>query len=258
MIIKELKVLSEALWESVKTDLVFFSPIQSFVRNLAEFNFNEITKEDVQTVMLYANKIEEFFKEYRPSGEVLYIAPHQTDRNDSTVKSILDLSHRLTKLSEEQLQLEVESVATKPKKKSSGEGLVFIGHGRSKLWARLQVYLNDELGLKTLSFETEAHTSESIVNILEDFLTKASYAILVLTAEDETIDGRVRARQNVIHEAGLFQGRLGFSKVVLLKQDKTEEFSNVDGLQYIGFAGDQIEQSFYELQRALRKSGLIK
>ena len=37
-------------------------------------------------------------------------------------------------------------------------------------------------------------------------------AFPVLTTEDEQADGNVRARMNVIHEAGLFQGRLGFAQ----------------------------------------------
>ena len=92
---------------------------------------------------------------------------------------------------------------------------------------------------------------------LEELLNQASFAILIMTAEDETSEGTVRARQNVIHEAGLFQGRLGFHKVVILKQSETEEFSNIAGLQYIPFSEDKIEQCFYELQRKLKKSGMI-
>lgn len=42
MIIKELKLLSEALWESVKTDLKFFAPIQVFVKNLSEVDYTKI------------------------------------------------------------------------------------------------------------------------------------------------------------------------------------------------------------------------
>ena len=37
-------------------------------------------------------------------------------------------------------------------------------------------------------------------------------AFPVLTTEDEQADGNVRAHMNVIHEAGLFQGRLGFAQ----------------------------------------------
>lgn len=79
-----------------------------------------------------------------------------------------------------------------------------------------------------------------------------------MTSEDETAEGKIRARQNVIHEAGLFQGRLGFDKVIILKQDNIEEFSNIAGLQYIPFSGDNIEQTFYELQRKLKKMGMLK
>jgi predicted nucleotide-binding protein len=134
---------------------------------------------------------------------------------------------------------------------------VFIGHGGSKLWARLKTYLQDELGLATLHYESESHVSESIINVLDRMLDESTFAILILTAEDETREGSRRARQNVVHEAGLFQGRLGFSKVVLLRQEGLEDFSNVAGLQYIRFRGEQIEETFYELQRVLIREQLI-
>ncbi len=146
----------------------------------------------------------------------------------------------------------------RPQLKSRGLGKIFIGHGRSKLWARLQIFLKDDLSLQTLTFEDESRTSESIVNIIGEFLDNSSLAILVMTAEDETTEGKIRARQNVIHEAGLFQGRLGFDKVIILKQEGIEEFTNIAGLQYIPFSGENIEQCFYELQRKLKKMGLIK
>jgi Predicted nucleotide-binding protein containing TIR-like domain len=48
-----------------------------------------------------------------------------------------------------------------------------------------------------------------------------------MTAEDEKPYGKLRARLNVIHEAGLFQGRLGFNKAIVLLEDGCEEFSNI-------------------------------
>ncbi len=257
MVIKEIQILSEALWESVKTDLSFFSPIQSFVRKLADFNYVDFKKEDLTELIIYVNRIESFFKDYRPTGGDFYIPPQQTARNEETVRSILALVNDLSNMTEEQLATEIELFVPKSKKISSGHGYVFIGHGGSKVWARVQVFLKDELNLKTISYESESHTSESIISILNEFLEKASYAILILTAEDETIEGKVRARQNVIHEAGLFQGRLGFDKVIIIKQDKTEEFTNINGLQHISFTDDNVEQTFYELTRTLKKAGLI-
>jgi Predicted nucleotide-binding protein containing TIR -like domain len=122
----------------------------------------------------------------------------------------------------------------------------------------VKLYLEDELGVATVSYESESRVGESIVPVLEGFLDQATFAVLVLTGEDDTADGQLRARQNVIHEAGLFQGRVGFKKVVLLMQDNVEGFSNVAGLQYIPFSGQEIEQTFYELQRVLKREGVVQ
>lgn len=257
MIVKELQILSEALWEAVKFDIDFFSAISSFVKKLSEFNYSNLTKTNLSEVKIYANGIEVFFNRYRPSALGLYIPP-QTSRNDSTVKRITEIVRQLDRMDVEEIKNEVGVLS--PKKVRAKEikgGKVFIGHGRSKIWARVQLFLKDELQIESFSFESESRTSESIAQILEEFLSTSSFAILILTAEDQTVDGKIRARQNVIHEAGLFQGRLGFDKVVLLKQDKAEELTNLAGLQYIPFNGDNIEQTFYELQRKLKKSGLV-
>jgi predicted nucleotide-binding protein len=254
--LKELQLLSEALWESVKSDLKFFSPIQTFVKRLAETDFSD--QEEVLESIYFAQQIEDFFSRYRSKPGVMYIAPPQASKNKSTARRIYQISQKLKELSDEEIKKEIESVKPRTKQKSKGGGKVFIGHGRSQLWARVQLFLQDDLGLKTVTFESESRTSESIVNILEKFLDESSFAILVMTAEDETSQGSFRARQNVIHEAGLFQGRLGFDKVVILKQTETENFSNIAGLQYIPFSNDNIDQCFYELQRKLKKSGMIK
>ena len=250
--IKELKLLAEALWESIKTDINFFSPIQVFVKRLAEADFSE--EDGIKDTIMYAEKIEQFFKGYRAH----YVSPKQVANNDNTVKRIYEISRKLKSLTADELKNELIAVNPSPRQKSIGGGKVFIGHGRSQLWARVQLFLQDDLKLSTVTFESESRTSETIVSILEELLNESSFAILIMTAEDETSDGQIRARQNVIHEAGLFQGRLGFDKVVILKQAETEDFSNIAGLQYIPFSKDNIEQCFYELQRKLKKSGMTQ
>ena len=124
---------------------------------------------------------------------------------------------------------------------------VFIGHGHMESWRMVRDFLEDRLHLRVICYETEPREGYSIVNILEDMLNQAEYAIIVLTAEDQTTDGGKRARQNVIHEAGYCQGRLGFQRVVLLKQKGVENLSNLDGLQYIEFDGDRIGDTFPSL-----------
>jgi hypothetical protein len=91
---------------------------------------------------------------------------------------------------------------------------IFIGHGRSKDWEELRNHLQDKHHYKVISFETGARAGHQIRDILDEMLDRSSLAFLILTGEDETEDHKIRARQNVIHELGLFQGRLGFSKAI--------------------------------------------
>jgi predicted nucleotide-binding protein len=94
--------------------------------------------------------------------------------------------------------------------------------------------LKDDLGLEDVqAFETASRTSEHIVDILSDFLDTCDAAVIVITADDRTSEGSGRAKQNVIHEIGLFQGRRGFNRVILLQQTDTEDFSNIAGLQTV-------------------------
>ena len=83
---------------------------------------------------------------------------------------------------------------------------VFIGHGRSPEWVKLRQFLTDSLGLPCDDFEAVATAGKTIVGRLQEMMQSACFAFLVLTAEDEHADGKSHARENVIHEAGLFQG----------------------------------------------------
>jgi predicted nucleotide-binding protein len=84
-------------------------------------------------------------------------------------------------------------------------------------------------------------------------LEASSFALLVMTGEDESKDGSRRARQNVDHEADLFQGKLGFSRAIILLEDGTEEFSNIDGLQQIRFSKGKIKESFGDVLAVLKR-----
>ncbi|MDQ3684658.1 MAG: nucleotide-binding protein, partial [Acidobacteriota bacterium] len=70
--------------------------------------------------------------------------------------------------------------------RATAKSCVFIGHGRSVLWARLQLFLENDLGLETVSYESESRAGETIVPVLEKLLGQATFAVLILTAEDET------------------------------------------------------------------------
>lgn len=131
--------------------------------------------------------------------------------------------------------------------------VVFIGHGHSAHWRDLKDHLHEKHGYKVEAYETGARAGHSIRDILEEMVIKSSFAVLVLTAEDEQADGGLRARQNVIHETGLFQGRLGFPRAIMLLEEGVEEFSNIQGIQYIRFSRDNIKETFGEVLATLRR-----
>ena len=63
---------------------------------------------------------------------------------------------------------------------------------------------------------------------------------------------------NVVHEAGLFQGRLGFEKAIILLEQGCEEFSNIHGLGQIRFQRGFIKSAFEEIRRVLEREAIIQ
>jgi predicted nucleotide-binding protein len=85
----------------------------------------------------------------------------------------------------------------------------------------------------------------------------AAIAFLIMTAEDEQADGKLHARMNVVHEAGLFQGKLGFTKAIVLLEEGCEEFSNIQGLGQIRFPKGNIKAAFEDVRQVLEREGLL-
>jgi predicted nucleotide-binding protein len=92
---------------------------------------------------------------------------------------------------------------------------------------------------------------------ISEMLDAAAIALLVMTGEDEQADGALQARMNVIHEAGLFQGRLGFTKAIVLLEDGCEEFGNIQGLGQIRFPTGNISAAFEDVRLVLEREGLL-
>jgi uncharacterized protein YjbI with pentapeptide repeats len=129
---------------------------------------------------------------------------------------------------------------------------VFIGHGHSAAWRAL-VPLVESQGFAHEEFNAHPVAGQTAQARLDALLSKSSYAVLVLTAEDERSDGSLQARSNVVHEAGLFQGRLGFRHAIMLIEEGCATFSNIDGLMTIRFQRGDIRSAFVELRRLLEE-----
>ncbi|MEA2872159.1 MAG: hypothetical protein QOH67_2135 [Hyphomicrobiales bacterium] len=134
---------------------------------------------------------------------------------------------------------------------------VFIGHGQATAWRELKDFIQDRLQLPWDEFNRVPIAGVTNIARLSEMLDAASIAFLVMTAEDELADGALQARMNVIHEAGLFQGRLGFTKAIVLLEEGCSEFTNIQGLGQIRFAKGKISTAFEEVRRVLEREGLI-
>ena len=135
---------------------------------------------------------------------------------------------------------------------------VFIGHGQSLLWRELKDFVQDRLKLPVDEFNRVPVAGVTNIARLSEMLDAAAIAFLILTGEDEQPDGKMHARMNVIHEAGLFQGRLSFTRAIVVLEEGCEEFSNIEGLGQIRFPKGNIKAAFEEIRQVLEREGLIE
>ena len=147
---------------------------------------------------------------------------------------------------------------TKKKMRAERVGTnVFLGHGRSPVWRDLKDFLGDRLQLPWDEFNRVPVAGVTNIARLSEMLDSAAIAFVIMTAEDEQADGKLHARLNVIHEVGLFQGRLGFTKAIVLLEEGCEEFSNIQGFGQIRFPKGNVKAVSEDIRRVLEREGLI-
>jgi predicted nucleotide-binding protein len=134
---------------------------------------------------------------------------------------------------------------------------IFIGHGRSQVWRDLKDFVQDRLRIPYDEFNRVPVAGITNIARLSEMLDSAACAFVLMTAEDELADGTAQARMNVIHEVGLFQGRLGFTKAIVLLEEGCEEFSNIQGLGQIRFPKGNITAKFEEIRQVLEREGVL-
>lgn len=134
---------------------------------------------------------------------------------------------------------------------------IFIAHGRSKEWLVLKEFIVDRLKLEYEEYNREPTAGMSRKERIEAMLGNSGFALSVMTAEDLDTEGKLHPRENVIHEAGLSQGKLGFNRSIILLEEGCEEFSNIHGLDQIRFPKGNIAASFEEIRKVLEREGLV-
>lgn len=255
------------VWFDAQVMQAIVSEFQSIVSepDKTEFETLNISKKDEHWGY---DTIEEFLSELR--GECHYaflwmrnpelkleIQMSRDDDNNSLYAAIFSNSSRekIIRLANV-VDSYAESCFVPPPQKSESpppKPKIFIGHGGSKQWRDLKDHLHDHHGYQIIAYETGSRAGHTIRDIIAEMLKVSSFAILVMTGEDKMEDGTVRARQNVIHEIGLFQGRLGFSKAIVLKEEGTEEFSNIYGVNQVRYSRGNIKETFGDVLGVLKR-----
>ena len=200
--------------------------------------------------------LEEFFAEYPKVNS--YLFDHFADNNrliynfdnNKTYVKVEFPSRRdiesIFEILETKLDISKITVTSEPVK-------IFIGHGNNKQWRDLKDHLHDHHGLKIITYEIGPRAGLSVKEVLESMLNESSFAFLILTGEDIDSYGEIHARENVIHELGLFQGKLGFERAIILLEKEVTEFSNILGINQIRFSKGNIRETFGDVLATIKR-----
>lgn len=125
---------------------------------------------------------------------------------------------------------------------------IFVSHGKSPLWQEVANYIEQKLAHEVVELTDAVNQGRTVIQKLEQDTEECAFAIIILTADDDAASGSPRSREKIIHEIGYCQGTFGRENVLVLKQDGVEEFSDLAGIVYVPFAGDDIKSAFSRIQ----------
>ena len=134
----------------------------------------------------------------------------------------------------------------------------FIGHGGSLEWLKLKDFLEKTLKLPHEEFNRISQAGKITSIRLKEMLESCCMAFLIMTGEDEHTDGTLHARENVIHEIGLFQAQLGYERAIILLEEGCKIFSNIQGITYIPFPKGDIRAAFEDIRDVLERESILE
>ena len=186
----------------------------------------------------------------------------ETIQHESYFESVTGRKLHLVTIDPTQITLEIENgnhTASMRERIETIMGLirhirrVFVSHGHDPVWHAVQQFIEKECQpkLPTLELAHEASKGRTVIEKLDGESQNCSYAVILMTGEDIAGD-EMRARENVIHEIGFFQGRYGRDRVCLLHEEDVNVPSNLSGIVYCPFPKGRVEAALIDLQRELR------
>lgn len=175
----------------------------------------------------------------------------KSDRMTSIVaKAYSEGIHSFLDKNDSDFMISLKKLIWEVEKKVSGK--VFISYGHNELLKlKLKEFIRERLKREIVILDELPNSGLTVVEKLEKASTYCNCAIILLTRDDEVVDGGRRARQNVIHEIGFFQGKYGRNRVILICEKGVDIFSNISGIMRIEFEADHFEAVYDSIRREL-------
>lgn len=128
---------------------------------------------------------------------------------------------------------------------SISKSKVFVVHGHDEALKQEVARIVEKQGLEAIILSEQANRGKTIIEKFEEH-SDVGVAICLFTGDDhgkakDATSENLRARQNVVFEAGYFMGKLGRENVVLIANPDIEIPSDLKGVVYTNEKSWQID-----------------
>lgn len=161
-------------------------------------------------------------------------------RSDEIGRRVVAAVHAINTLRGflERLEYAEEVSIVVPDGEPSHDGTLFFVFGHSGRRHEVELFLERVVKHRTTVLADQPGRGRTIIEQFEAHAADAVYSVVLLTGDDEGRergegDLRPRARQNVILELGYFIGRIGRTRVAVLRENDVEAPSDIDGVLYL-------------------------
>lgn len=149
----------------------------------------------------------------------------------------------------------IETLKTVESPASKG---VFLVHHNSPYRDIVRRFIEHDCGLPVYETSSADISASGFTMLLDGLLPRCGFAVCLLGKNEAMADGRARADQNVVYQAGFFQGKYGFGRVAMLTEDGCDGFSNIAGIIRLDFTAPQVDATFIGLRSMLQREGLMR